>query len=163
MAVEWLTTAQVAEVLGVGEERVRQLCRAGELAARKVRSGREWQVDATAVAGRAGSVARPRRPRSPAPAGPSLDELAEAVARRLDWPLNEATLCEVERERDRYRSEAAAVRESALHLSRAVTEVRAGMTALLDAMDEQAEALAALLAPGAVADLLPSDSRPSRR
>lgn len=158
MAADWLTTAQAAEVLGVGEERVRQLCRSGELVAGKVRSGPEWQVDAASVAERANSVARPRRPRSPATGGPSLDELVAAVARRLGTSSEDAILRDVERERDRYRSDAAAVRESALHLTRAVTEVRAGMTALLDAMDEQAEALAALLAPGGVADLLPTDA-----
>lgn len=150
-----LTPAQAAELLEIGEERVRQLCRNGTLAASKVPGGREWQIDAAAVAERAGSIPPSRRRRPAASTEVSVDEIVEAVIRRLCQPPDTSAVAEVRRERDRYRSDAAAVREAALHLTQAAREVRVGMAAALAALDEQAEALSALLAPGSVADLLP--------
>lgn len=48
---EWLSVQEAARELGVNDSRVRQLCRDGELDARKV--GTVWIVDAASVKERA--------------------------------------------------------------------------------------------------------------
>lgn len=48
---EWLSVQEAAKALGVNDSRVRQLCRGGDLEARKV--GTVWIVSAEAVKERA--------------------------------------------------------------------------------------------------------------
>ena len=65
---EWLTTGEAAEVLGVSQARVRQLCGEGYLPATK--RGRDWWIKrkdledyAALPPGKTGSPRRLRRPR----------------------------------------------------------------------------------------------------
>lgn len=63
-----------------------------------------------------------------------------------------------ERERDRYRAEAATVKEAALRLVGSAQETHSVVSGLLTVLEQQQEALVQLLAPGSLDDLMPSRS-----
>jgi hypothetical protein len=59
-----------------------------------------------------------------------------------------------ERERDKHRAEAAAVREAALRLVASAQETNSAVSGLLGVLQSQQDALIQLLAPGSPADLV---------
>lgn len=83
---------------------------------------------------------------------PAVRQLLEQL---LDRETSaERALAAVERERDRYRADAATVREAALRVNGAAEELRRVIPGLLSVLDEQAGALAQLLGPTTPDELL---------
>jgi hypothetical protein len=90
-----------------------------------------------------------------------LDDLARSVETLLESNgVGSKLLTATERERDKHRAEAAAVREAALRLVASAQETNGAVQRLLGVMQRQEEALVQLLAPGSLDDLLPSPDLP---
>lgn len=156
--------AQAAEELGLSSQRVRDLIRAGKLEACKRSNGR-WLIDATSFRSylASGDAQKPRRPTHREIAR-RLNELSAAVTALVESDRTSVSLLDaVERERDRYRADAAAVREAALRLLASAEDTQNAVVTLLNVMRTQGDALAQLLAPGSPQDLLPASERRSRK
>jgi len=159
----WLSCREAGRRLGVGKERARQLAKKGELTARQdVR--RVWFIDPASIKAwlSAKAAARSRRGQHQG-VDKRLEGLARAIAelaagqaelqamvRELQTTTPNAALM---RERDHYRAQAAAVRESALLLNSASRDAHAGYRHLLDTMVQQADALVQVLAPESLSDI----------
>jgi excisionase family DNA binding protein len=147
-----LRVTQVARRLSVTQQAVRDWIRAGELAARK--HGRIWLVDARDLERFAGTRPARQQPASDS-VGDQLRELTEAVAQLGEREAASARLVEaLERERDRFRAEAAASKEAALRVNAAAQEIDKAVRRLLEVLELQADALTQLLAPSSPDDLL---------
>jgi transposase-like protein len=146
-----LRVSEVARRLGVTSQAVRDWIRSGQIVARK--SDRIWIVDGNSVE----CFAATRRDLKLAPARVEdrLRELTEAVAQLSAREAASAQLLRaVERERDRFRAEAAASKEAALRVNSAAREVDQAVRHLLEVLELQADALTQLLAPSSPEDLL---------
>jgi hypothetical protein len=150
----WIRVGSVAKDLGLSTQAVRDLIRSGKLEGSKDPEGR-WLIDAASAAaylathGRrkpdAASVERIER---------RLDELAQAVATLKESNTDAANLVEAaERERDRYRTDAATARGAALRLVGSAEEKSQVVESLLKILQQQEAALLQLLAPGSLDDL----------
>lgn len=85
-----------------------------------------------------------------------LDRLSADVKAIMDTDRASGRLLDaVERERDRYRADAASIREAALQLVAAADETHQAVAALLRIMARQRDTLSQLLAPGSPQDLMP--------
>jgi excisionase family DNA binding protein len=157
-----LPASEVASRLAVTSQAVRDWIHAGNLAARK--EGRRWLVDAKDFE-RFAQARRGREQLTPVAVGDQhrtvgvedqLRRLAEAVARLGEREAASARLVEaLERERDRFRAEAAASKEAALRVNAAAREIDTAVRRLLDVLELQADALTQLLAPASPEDLTP--------
>jgi hypothetical protein len=154
---EMVRVGLVAEDLGLSPQGVRDLIRGGKLTGCKDPRGR-WLVEASSVAeyleryGRKkpGDLGHPRIEQRLDKLARSIDSLREASA------LSARLLTATERERDRYRADAATAREAALRLVAASQETNSAASELLGGLQRQQDALIQLLAPGSPADLPPA-------
>jgi excisionase family DNA binding protein len=145
---ELLTTKAAAVALGVTQQTVRNWIDSGKL--KGTRSGRPYQVTSQSVE----QILAQEGKRTLAPRHRSqteIDALAKEVRRLADQSAAVAALAS---ERDRYRAEAATLREAAAQVNAASREAYAGMRQLLDAMQLQSEALSQLLGPSTPDDVL---------
>jgi len=153
----WTRVSQAATELGLSTQAVRNLIRGGKLAAAKDPEGR-WLIEEASVSA---YLARHGRHKPP-PAGlerieAMLDELTRSVASLQKSNASATQLLEAtERERDKHRAEAAAVREAALRLVGSAQETNSVVSGLLGVLKQQEEALVQLLAPGSLDDLMPA-------
>jgi excisionase family DNA binding protein len=157
MATETLVgVGQAAEELGLSTQAVRDLIRSGKLAGSKDLRGR-WLIDAASVSGYVAKHGRRKRAAlDAARIERRLEKLGRSVDSLLEANTSAAQLLEaVERERDRYRSDAAATREAALHLVASAQDTHTAVSELLGVLQKQGGALVQLLAPGSPQDLMP--------
>lgn len=156
----WTRVSQAAGELGLSTQAVRNLIRSGKLEAGKDPEGR-WLIDSTNLSEYLALYGRSK------PASPGLDrieerldELSRSVASLRESNASATQLLEMtERERDKYRADAAAVREAALRLVGSAQETNSVVSGLLNVLQQQEDALVQLLAPGYLDDLMPSQSR----
>jgi Helix-turn-helix domain len=152
----WTRVGQVAKKLGLSTQAVRNLIRSGKLKADKDPEGR-WLIDAASADRYLAEYGR----RNPAPAGMErveerLGELARSVESLRESNVSATQLLETtERERDKHRAEASAVREAALRLIGSAQETNLVVAGLLKVLKQQEDALVQLLAPGSLDDLMP--------
>jgi hypothetical protein len=91
-----------------------------------------------------------------------LDDVVRSVEKlRESNAVGTELLAATERERDRHRADAAAVREAGLRLVASAQETNEAVQGLLGVLQRQQDALVQLLAPGSLDDLRPI-ARPSR-
>jgi hypothetical protein len=144
----------VASELGLSTQAVRNLIHSGQLEGSKGANGR-WQIDASSFNSYAAEHVRKKR------SAPDmdrierkLDELAHSIKRLETDGAPARVLDAVERERDRYRAEAAGAREAALRAVAAARDACFAIEQLLPAIREQNDALTQLLVPGSPQDLM---------
>lgn len=157
MAAAVVGVGTAATELGLSPQAIRDRIRAGQLDASKGPTGR-WEITSASIDGYIAAHGRRRR------AGEAdfnqevmcrLDELATSIdLLRKDRGASVGLLEPVERERDRYRAEAASAREAALRVVAAARDTYAAIEQLLPVLREQNDALAQLLAPGSPQDLM---------
>lgn len=141
---------RAAEALGVSTQTVRNWIKDGKLEGWKSPNGR-WHVDDRSLRDCAGG-----RGATDGTIADKLDRLSADVAALGEADRLSARLLEAaERERDRYRADAAAIRDTALQLVAAADETQQAVTLLLEIMARQRDALSQLLAPGSPQDLMP--------
>jgi excisionase family DNA binding protein len=153
-----IRVSRVADHLRLSPQGVRDLIRAKKLRGCKDPGGR-WLVEASSVTeylerygrkkgGDLGQLGVERR----------LDELARSIdSLREAGALSARLLAATERERDRYRADAATAREAALRLVAASQETNSAASELLGGLQRQQDALIQLLAPASPADLSPAN------
>ncbi len=147
-----MSTGAAAKALNVTPQTVRDWIRAGRLKAGRAANGR-FSVDAASVEMLAGSRSSSA---AATPADPALADILRALRELQAQELASARLLEaVERERDRYRAEASAMREAALQLSAAASETDAGVRHLLEVLGRQRQALVQVLTPNSPEELMP--------
>jgi excisionase family DNA binding protein len=151
-----MSTGTAAKALDVSLQTVRNWVRSGKLSGTQTASGRV-RVDAASV----DAVLRARsavpRPTTGTPASleTTLSEIQHVLGELQSQDLASTRLLKtVERERDRFRAEAAALRDASLQLVSAASETEAGVQKLLVVLDRQREALVQLLAPRSPEDLI---------
>ena len=146
--------AEAARRLGVTPQTVRNWIAGERLTG--WRQGRAWVVDAASL--EACAATRPAAPpaaRKPAEVEERLRELTAAVDRLVARESDSAMLLEaLQRERDRFRAEAASAKAAALRVNAAARETDKAVRQLLDVMEAQADALTQLLAPSTAEDLM---------
>jgi hypothetical protein len=158
---EWVRVSALAQRLGLSSQAVRDLIRAGKLKGTKDPEGR-WLIEAESAEAYAATHARGKADGAAdiARIEKKLDELATSVSSlRQENPLATRLLETTERERDKHRADAAAVRETALRLAASAQETHVAVSGLLNVLRGQQEALIQLLAPGSPADLFTPTTR----
>jgi len=149
-----LSTAAAGRLIGISAQTVRQWCERGVLDARRIGSRAIWRVDSASVEGYLQSHPE-RRPTPDSRVTTELDHLRRDVDElRSRRDRTEDLLAAMERERDRFRSDAAAVREAALLLNSAAQETHEAVSHLVEVLAGQSAALAQLLSPGSPLDVL---------
>jgi chromosome segregation ATPase len=159
----WVPLKLAAEQLGENVETTRLRLVHRQLKGEK--RGRRWFVEPQALAK---EVAERGGTRSPLARIDSLEANVGALAAEVerlgvefaelrDRPNDPTLELEVlRRERDRYRAEASTLREAAIRANAGQRSIAAGFRKVLDAVDENADALTELLGPRDVSDLLES-------
>jgi excisionase family DNA binding protein len=149
-----LSVTEAARRLSVTGQTVRNWIRSGELDGRK--QGSKWVVAAKSVDAAASALAvAPVVPAAPAGVEERLDRLTAAVERLAQRETASSKLmAALQRERDRFRAEAAASKEAALRVNLVARETDQAVRRLLDVLALQADTLAQLLAPSSPEDLL---------
>jgi len=150
-----LSASSAAARLGVTPQTIRNRLRAGTLTGGINARGR-WEVDVTSVEASPANDRRNEGPGTLAALGREVKRLAAVVddLKSSETPAP-GHLKAVERERDRYRADAAAARSAALSLIGAAREVDGAVRQTLRILELQSEALVQLLAPGSPEDLTP--------
>lgn len=140
--------------LGVSPQTIRNWLRRNRLKGRM--QGRTWLVDTKSI-----EALEPRISRHAGNATQPSDiehdsaQLAETVNRLVQREAAAERLLEsIERERDRFRAEAAASKEAALRAIASSVEAQKAARQLLDALELQSDALAQLVAPSSPLDVL---------
>jgi hypothetical protein len=149
-----LSVTEAAGRLLVTGQTVRNRLKRGELDGRK--QGAKWVVDAESVDKAASELtATPLKPVASAGVEERLERLTKAVERlaRREAASSELVAA-LQRERDRFRAEAAASKEAALRVNSAARETDQAVRQLLDVLALQSDALTQLLAPSSPEDLL---------
>jgi DNA-binding transcriptional MerR regulator len=149
-----LSVSAAATRLGVSPQSIRNWLGEGKLQGSQRPNGR-WEVDGASV-----EAIRAKSPRS-TPAEAASDEVKNQLAAlragmeelQSDRADTRDLIRALERERDRYRGEASAVRAAALSLSGAARELDASVRGLLDVLALQADALTQLLTPNSPDEL----------
>lgn len=148
-----MSVQEAAALLRVQPQTIRNWLASRKLEGRQEGPKRVWRVSRRSV-----------ETLTPAATGTSLSVsiasdpgvrqmLEQLIARETSA---ERVLAAVERERDRYRADAAAVREAALRVNGAAQELRRVIPSLLGVLDEQSDALVQLLGPMTPDELLRS-------
>lgn len=149
---EEMSTAEAGVVLGVTAQTIRQWCEVGKLKARRAGERRVWRVDRASVDS---LVALRPQPTAQADLAIQIRDLRVAVDRlRSDRSADPSLVAALERERDHYRGESAAVREAALLVNSAARETSSAVRHLIDVLEQQSAALEQLLAPSTPFDVL---------
>jgi hypothetical protein len=150
----WIRVSQLAGELGLSNQAVRDLIRAGKLSAAKDPEGR-WLIEAESA--RAYVAAHAPAKNAVSDVKRIEEKLDRLVSGLSELQASSATaqqlLAATERERDAHRAEASTVREAALRLVSSAQETHTAVSGLLDVMQGQQDALIQLLAPGSPADL----------
>jgi hypothetical protein len=150
-----LRVSDAALRLAVTPQTVRNWIRSGTLKAKK--QDGIWAVDAASIERCA--AARPLRAARERVDGSTekrLEDLAALVATLAAREHTADDLLEaLQRERDRFRSEAASAKEAALRVNAAARETHAAVRQLLAVLELQTDALTQLLAPSSLQDLVP--------
>lgn len=152
----WTRVGPVAKELGLSTQAVRNLIRSGKLKGSKDPEDR-WLVDTASVAAYLETHGR-RKPdaASTERIEQRLDALAAAVAALAETNVDAVSRAVIaERERDRYRAEAATARGAALQLVGSAEEKSQVVEGLLKVLQQQEAALLQLLAPSSLDDLVP--------
>lgn len=150
-----MSTGAAAAKLNVTSQTIRNWVRSGRLSGSQMSAGR-LRVDAASVErllsdGGDGSGATGGATQS---LEATLADIRRALEDLRSRDLAATRLLEaVERERDRFRAESAALRDASLQLVSAASETDAGVRSLLEVLERQREALVQLLAPGSPEDL----------
>lgn len=150
MAGAELSTAEVALLVGVTSETVRKWCEAGRFKARRVGPRGVWRIDSSSV-----PMAEVVDLTESADVRGQLIDIRRVLEAVQEAQSNQTSaLVAVERERDRFRAENAALRESALRLNAAARETHQAVRHLATILEEQSNALEQLLAPASALDLM---------
>lgn len=145
-----------ARKLGVSDQTVRNWLQTGDLEGHKASNGR-WAVQNADVQRRLAKFGRKKRGVGDlGPLAAEVRRLAEAVEelRQERAPVSPAEVELLMKDRDRYRTDAATMREAAFHLNSAAGEAYDAMKQTLSVLEAQREALAQLLGPGSPEDLV---------
>lgn len=154
-----ISATDAARIAGVTAQTIREWCKNGLVEGVQTGPRQIWRVSGQSLD--AYLAERRRRPRFD-----PLDELQHTVA-RLTSAVDElretgappaALVASLERERDRYRAEVAAVREAALRVNSASRQLYEAVSSMLEVMRQQSDALEQLLAPASPLDLMPHGS-----
>jgi hypothetical protein len=147
---------QAAHELGLSTQGVRDLIRSDKLTGSKDPRGR-WRISVASVSDHVAKYGRRNRAELDAEGiERTLEKLASSIDFLLESDTSSAGLLEaVERERDRYRADAAATREAALRLVASAQDTHSAVSELLKVLQKQGDALVQLLAPGSPQDLMP--------
>jgi hypothetical protein len=152
----WMRVGAVAKDLGLSTQAVRDLIRSEKLAGSKDPEGR-WLIDAASTAAYLETHGR-RKPdaASVEKIERRLDDLAQEVEALKKSSVGSVDLlAAAERERDRFRAEAATAREAALRLVGSAEEKSHVVEGLLKVLQQQEAAVLQLLAPASLDDLVP--------
>jgi hypothetical protein len=126
---------------------VRDRVRAGTLAGHKDARGR-WRII------EAGLPVDLPAPVDQATLARRVDQLAKDIeAIRTERADQAELMAAIARERDAYRAEASTARDVALRINASARDARTALRMLIDALDNQGEAVSQLLLPGSPADL----------
>jgi hypothetical protein len=129
--------------------------RAAKLKGYQETAGR-WKVEVASVQDHLAKFGqKPQRPPGRGELAAEVQRLADAV-RRLEGRERDPSghLDALTRERDRYRADAATMREAALRLNALAGDACGAMRQTLEMLDQQRDALAQLLSPGSPQDLM---------
>jgi hypothetical protein len=146
---------KAAEELGLSPQAVRDLIRSKKLKGKK-NSADRWRIDPNSLSRYLSEHGRKEGVLSGLE---RLEQRLDELDRRIDSPSESAptaALAAAERERDRYRSDAATLREVVRLYAESTEEADAAFASLRAASRKQREAVAQLLGPATVEDLLPS-------
>jgi excisionase family DNA binding protein len=149
-----LSVSDAALALQVTTQTIRNWIENGKLEATK--RGARWRVSRASFDRLAGSFGDVRDSSEAAETlEERLDRLAIAVEQLSARESTSQQLVDtLSRERDRYRSDAAAAREAALLVNAAARDTDVAVRHLLAVLESQSDALAQLLAPGSPQDLM---------
>ena len=170
-----MSATAAAERLGISSQAVRDRLHARTLRGHQTETGR-WRIDPTSVeqaaprndSGRAsdedmghrvreltaemrGLAAAVRELTAGAPRVNALEATVAALTTRDAATVER--LRSLERERDRYRSDASAVRAAALAVNAAASDLDGSVRQVLEVLAHQRDALTQLLAPGSPEDI----------
>ena len=135
-----ISVSEAAELLGLSPQAVRDRVKNGGLGGEK--KGRYWYVNHADV------LSAPRPKRRSVSLHTIQEEIAELRERETERDQGFRQILDVvERERDRYRAEAATAKEAALRVNAAASELRDAVFSLLQNTEQQSAALTQLLAP----------------
>jgi Helix-turn-helix domain len=150
--------SKAAEELGLSPQAVRDLIRSKKLKGQK-NSADRWRIDPDSLSRYLSEHGRKEGVLSGLERlGQRLDELDRRIDSLSDLAAV-AALQAAERERDKYRSDAATLREVVRLYAESTEETEAAFANLRAASQKQREALAQLLRPASVEDLMPSGGR----
>ena len=147
-----MSVREAATQLGVTPQTIRNWLANHKLDGHQDGRKRVWRVTTQSV-----EAATPRTPgiRLSAASGDGIPAVRQMLEQLLARETSaERVLTAVERERDRYRADAAAVREAAIRVNRAADDLRQVIPSLVGVLEEQSDALAQLLGPTTPAELL---------
>jgi Helix-turn-helix domain len=150
-----LRVSNAALRLSVTPQTVRNWIRSGTLKAKK--DNGIWVVDSASVERCAAARPLPAAGvRADGGTEKRLEDLTAVVAALVARERSAEDLLEaLQRERDRFRSEAATAKEAALRVNAAARETQAAVRQLLAVLELQTDALTQLLVPSSLEDLVP--------
>jgi hypothetical protein len=144
----YISVKQAAAALGITPQAVRDKVKKGEIRART--DARAWSVRGDDVQRLVRSSAKHSRPaKRPGSARPGV----EAAGSQERLRQLEEELTTIGAERDRFRADASAARESALAMSGAAADLVEATKLLTSALEGQISAVVQLLTPGSPAEL----------
>jgi chromosome segregation ATPase len=156
---EFVPLKIAAAALGESTENTRLRAKRGALVAKQRGRRNEWFIESKSLAKLLGDLGRTPR------TAPAIDELAaevrllaaevEALKGRASTSDDEVQSLRLER--DRYRAEASTMRETAIRANAAQRAAAAGFRQVLEALEEQANALTELLGPRSPSEFGVSD------
>jgi chromosome segregation ATPase len=149
---------EAARQLGETRERTRQRLIDRQLVGEQRGKKRLWFVDAKSLATVLEALGRVANDDLAALAAEVKRLASEIAALKAAQSPSDQELGRLRGERDRYRAEAATMREAAIHANAAQRAAVESFRRLLDALEEQADAVTELLGPRSPEDLA-SDSR----
>lgn len=159
---DWVSLKQAAQQLDENAETTRLRIGRGELRGEQRGRGGRWFVEPQSLANLVSARGGSQRPEARIGSLESkIDQLTSAVEQlrsdmqglRSDPIEQRVDLETLARERDRYRAEASTLREAAIRANAGQRSMAEGFRKVLDAVDENANALSELLGPQSPADV----------
>lgn len=154
-----ISATEAAAIAGVTCQTIREWCKGGLVDGIQTGPRQIWRVSAPSLQSFLGQRGKSPRADALSQTQSAVAKLISAVAELRDGGgASPALVASLERERDRFRAEAAAVREAALLVNSASRELYGAVRSMLEVMRQQGDALEQLLAPASPLDLMADGS-----